>query len=151
MLKVLNSSNGISYERVMSLINYDIPVGDTANVLNGYSYANLRNGFQVYTPNKDLDNLVTSIRRFIYLPDYNTKIGIDHNIPSPERVICDFLMYPDKLSSSLYLLDAMEGYVEEYGNFDKVYEMMSLFNIPKEKLDDFMPYMWQGSNCGAID
>lgn len=29
--------------------------------------------------------------------------------------------------------------------------MMSLFNIPKEKLDDFIPYMWQGSNCGAID
>lgn len=31
MIKVLNSSNGISFERVMSLINYDIPVGDTAN------------------------------------------------------------------------------------------------------------------------
>lgn len=29
--------------------------------------------------------------------------------------------------------------------------MMSLFNIPKEKLDDLISYMWQGSNCGAID
>lgn len=45
----------------------------------------------------------------------------------------------------------MEGYVEEYGNFDKVYEMMSLFNILKEKLDDLIPYMRQGSNYGAIN
>jgi hypothetical protein len=29
--------------------------------------------------------------------------------------------------------------------------MMRLFNIPKEKSDDSIPYMWQGSNRGAID
>jgi hypothetical protein len=29
--------------------------------------------------------------------------------------------------------------------------MMRLFNIPKENLDDLISYMWQGSNCGAID
>lgn len=146
-----NISKGISFENICKLSYDNFVVSDTANFFNGHSYSNPSYGIEVYTSNKDLNDLRTPLRRFIYLKDYDTHTGMIGNTPNEERTICDFLMYPKELGANLYLLDALEGYEEEYGNFDKVYEMMKIFGIPREKLDSWIPYMWSGGNEGADD
>lgn len=135
-----------SMEKVINFLsnNYKV-VGLGATILNGYSYVPCTCGLTIYTPVPELDGMSCIFRRMIYLEGYNTEIGYEEsNISSPERNICDYLMYPEKLGAGSYLLDAMEGYEEEFGNFDKVYEMMEKFNIPREKLDEWMDSMWVG-------
>lgn len=127
-------------------------VGNGATILNGYSYHRPIGGLVVYLPIEELSGMDCFAYRTVYLPDYNTTIGYENSrVSSPERNICDYLMYPDLLEADFYLLDAMEGYYDEFENFDKVYEMMEKLNIPREKLDDWIPYMWEGSNKFARD
>lgn len=150
MLKA-NINRNISEEHLLNIIDNNIVVGNSANVLNGYAYGGINAPVSVLTENKILDGLATPLRYFIYLPNYDKTTGIRNNISNEERTICDFLMYPKELGIGLYLLDAMEGYEEEYGNFDKVYEMMEVFGITREKLDRWVPFMWSGGNEGADD
>lgn len=150
MINVINGAK-ISYEKLIGILLNDIPVSDTANFINGYSYTNISNGIKIYTPVKALHNTITPLRRFIYLPNYNTELGIIKNIPSKERVICDFLMYPKELSANLYLLDALEGYEEEFGSFDNIYALMDILKIPHILLNNWLPRMWSGGNYGALD
>lgn len=122
--------------------NYKV-VGLGASILNGYSYAPYTCCLPVYTPVKDMNDIRGFFFRFVYLEDYNEEIGYEEgNIPSPERTICDYLMYPKELHAYLYLVETLEGYEEEYNNFDRVYEMMKLFNIPKDFLSPYINDMW---------
>lgn len=150
MLKA-NINKGITDIHLTNVIENNIVVGSSANVFNGYAYDGINAPVTVLAENKILDGLATPLRYFIYLPNYDKTTGIRNNISNEERTICDFLMYPKELGIGLYLLDAMEGYEEEFGNFDKVYEMMDKFGIPREKLDEWIPHMWLGGNYCATD
>ena len=108
MINVINGAK-ISYEKLIGILLNDIPVSDTANFINGYSYANIGNRVKVYTPVEALHDIITSLRRFIYLPNYNTELGIVKNIPSKERVICDFLMYPQRVICKFILIRRIRG------------------------------------------
>ena len=150
MLKA-NIKKNVTDEHLTNVIENNIVVGSSATVLNGYAYGGINAPVTVLAENKILDGLATPLRYFVYLPDYDKTTGIRNNITNEERTICDFLMYPKELGIGLYLLDAMEGYEEEFGNFDKVYEMMNKFGIPREKLDEWIPHMWSGGNYCATD
>lgn len=139
--------DNLSEDSINSVLNYISAnykvIGLGATILNGYSYIPCTCGLPIYTDVKELDGFSSLFRKMVYLENYNTSIGYeDSNISSPERNICDYLMYPKELGANLYLLDALEGYEDEFGNFDKVYEMMNELNIPKDKLDKWIPLMW---------
>lgn len=139
--------NSLSEKSVDSIIEYIVSnykvVGVGATILNGYSYIPCIYGLTIYTSVKDLNGFSSLLRKMVYLENYNSEIGYEEsNVSSPERTICDYLMYPDELNAGLYLLDTLEGYEDEFGNFDKVYEMMNKLGIQRSELDKWIPYMW---------
>ena len=142
MIKVTNSGNEIDLDNLILFATDEILVSDSANVFNGYSYSDPVYGIQVYTPNEFLDGIRTPMRHFIYLPNYDTNIGYEGLRASKERVICDFLLYPEKLGAYQFLPDALEGYMEENGSFENVCVMMDTMGIPRSELDKWTPLMW---------
>lgn len=150
-MRLKERQRGIDDVALMKLLSNYIPVGNTANMIHGYSNSSIRSILQLYTPMKELNNCTTLLRRFIYLPNYDMTRGIKNNYPTPERTICDFLMYPKELCSDLYLMDAIEGYKEEFGDFCKVYDMLKDFNIDKKDFDYWLDYLWEGSNSFAVE
>lgn len=152
MLNIVGTKRDYASDELMlNMINNNIVVGCSAVSLLGYSSINVNYGINVYTPLKEFNGFVTKLRKFIYLPNYDINVSRLGSLPTKEKVVCDFLMYPKELSADLYMLDALEGYYEEFGNFDKVYELMKELNIPNEKLDEWFPKMWNGSNWYADD
>lgn len=110
-----------------------------AIILNGYSNKWLVGNVTFITPLKDMDGFRTGVERHIYLKGYNREIGFDNCVAIPERLICDYLMYPKELNFAMDYWDLLEGYIEDEDtpdNFDKVYEMLDFFHIEREKFDD---------------
>lgn len=135
--------NSISYDKLNCIIQDNKVIGLGATILNGYSTINPFGGLKFLATCEELNGVSSSVFEYIYLSEYNETIGYeDSNISSPERNICDYLMYPKELGADLYLLDALEGYEDEFGNFDKVYEMMDKLNIKRSELDMWIPHMW---------
>lgn len=117
-------------------------VGETATIYNGYSYGDPNNTMLCRTNVRWLNGYFTGLRRFIYLANYNTVIGINGGFPNSERTICDFLMYPKELGAGVYMPDIMEGYNEENdGDFSKVYDMMAELGIERSKLDYWLEHL----------
>lgn len=110
--------------------------GVGAIILNGYSTVPLAGHLTFITSSEILDGLRDGMRRFIYLPDYDREIGYPCSIADPERVICDYLMYPDRLHGYRDFWDLLEGYEEDHKDFSKVYEMMDLFHLDRKLLDE---------------
>lgn len=91
------------------------------------------------------DGLATSLRKFIFLENYNTTDGfLNSGLPTAERVICDYLSFPDKLSANMYLCEALEGYLEEHSDFSKVYNLMRVLKINKDRLQPYIDNMYVG-------
>lgn len=110
-----------------------------AVILNGYSWKWLPGNVTIAVPDERLDGFYTGYEKFIYLENYDRETGYDCCVASPERLICDYLMYPKKLHFSADYWDLLEGYIEDEDtpdNFDKVYEMLDFFHIEREKFDD---------------
>lgn len=114
-------------------------IGLGANILNGYSYEHLEGHLTYLCDCRELNNLFNGIATLIFIEGYKEpNFGFENCVSTPERTICDFLMYPEELQKDLWLLDAIEGYYEEYGNFDKVYEMLDHFGIPHTEFDEYV-------------
>ena len=135
--------NSISYDKLECIINDNKVVGLGATILNGYSTVNPFGGLKFLAPCEELNGVYSSVFEYVYLNGYNNVIGYEEsNVSSPERTICDYLMYPNELNAGLYLLNTLEGYEDEFGNFDKVYEMMDKLGIQRSELDKWIPFMW---------
>lgn len=114
-------------------------IGLGANILNGYSYEQLEGHLIYLCDCAELHNLTNGISKLVYIENYKEPdFGFENCVSTPERTICDFLMYPKELEKDFWLLDAIEGYYEEYGNFDKVYEMLNHFGISHTKFDEYV-------------
>ena len=121
-------------------------LGRSANEIHGWTYP-IAGGskISVYTSCEARDGLVTCLRRFIFLDNYNTKNGfLISGLPTAERVICDYLSYPDRLCADMYLCEALEGYIEEHENFSAVYDLMQILKIDKGKLQIYIKKMYIG-------
>ena len=116
-------------------------IGLGAVILNGYSYENLEGNISYLCNCKEFDGAFDGVCRYIYIenyrePDYGyTEGGV---IPTPERMICDFFMYPDELNFNLYVWDALIGYQDDDetpDDFSLVFEMFDHFGLDKSKLE----------------
>lgn len=116
-------------------------IGLGAVILNGYSYENLVGNVTYLCNCKELDGVSSAVFRLVYIKDYKEPdFGFQENhVSSPERTICDFLMYPEELQADLWIYDAIEGYIEDDetpDDFHLVYEMMEKLGIDKGLLDE---------------
>lgn len=152
MIRVVNGNTRLSDELYCSIAYTEKILGRTANEVYGYSYSIVGNTiFQVYTPHKSFNGFITPLRRYIYLPDYNISDGFtEMGMPTPERVICDFLKYPNELGAGIYIADAITGYLEDGGDLKNVKSLMSILNIDESKLDYWLSLdLSEGSNMCA--
>lgn len=125
----------------LTSLRYGKVVGLGANIMNGYGQQSLCGNMTFLCSIKELDGLDSGLWRFVYIKDYKDNgIGFYNNgVTTPERTICDFIMYPDELSAGLWVWDALEGYEDEYnGDWSKVYEMMDILGISRKKLDSLL-------------
>lgn len=146
MLKAVNGRKYISEEVVNNMLYRSRVLGVTGSELYGWCYPIYGERiFQVYTEDKLLDDYCTPLRHLFYLPDYNLSIGFDRDMmPSPERVICDFIKYPERLGTSIYIGEALEGYLEDNKDFSKIYNMLGLLNIPRENFEQYFRFIGVG-------
>lgn len=136
-LNVSDIINNVEIQDTEIRVGHIIGLG--AVILNGFSYHRLEGNVTYLCNCKELDGLSTGTSKMIYIENYREPdFGFDNHVSTPERTICDFLMYPVELKKDLYLLDIIEGYYEEYGNFDKVYEMLDHFGIPHTEFDEYV-------------
>jgi hypothetical protein len=114
-------------------------IGIGAVILNGYSYEHLIGRLTYLCEDERIDGLCDDVCRYIYIKDYKMPdYGFENCISTPERTICDLLMYPDELDAYLWLGDALEGYLEDDetpNDFHLVYEMMEVLGVDKHLLD----------------
>lgn len=115
-------------------------IGLGAIILNGYSNEYIIGNLTYLTNIKDLDGLSTGIFKLIYIKDYKEPdFGFNNHVSTPERTVCDFLMYPNELCADLWIYDILEGYLEDEdtpNDWGKVYEMMEHFGIDRCLLED---------------
>lgn len=129
----------LSNEELCTLISIGYITGLGALVLNGYSYESIEGGLTYVTKAEELHDMLTDCARLVYLPNYNFEIGYeeDPHVASSERMICDFLMYPEELYDYLYLCDALIGYKDEFNwDFSKVREMLIRLGGDESSLDE---------------
>lgn len=113
--------------------------GIGAVILNGYSTQWLAGNVTFITDSKELDGFYTGYEKYIYIPNYDRETGYDCFFASPERLICDYLMYPKELNFYQGYWDLLEGYIDDDNtpdNFDKVYDMLGHFGIDRKVFDD---------------
>ena len=128
-------------------------VGIGATVLNGYSYYDPLGNMLFHTNCEILYGFDAKLFRMVHLPNYDMNVGYEEycSVGSPARNICDYLMYPDVLKAPLYIMDAIEGYYDEFnGDMTGVYDMMKYFGLERGLLDKWMKELWQGSNRFSI-
>lgn len=120
-------------------------IGLGAIIFNGYSYENLIGNITYLSVCKNFDGLSTGVARLIYIEDYKEPdFGFENHVTTPERTICDFLMYPEELHADLWIYDAIEGYIDDDetpDDFHLVYEMMEHLGIDKQLLDERLKYL----------
>ena len=128
-------------------------VGKAATILNGYSYGQLLGNILVYTEVDFLDRMQVLTYRYVYLKDYNTEVGYEkYCCSSPARNICDYFMYQKELNAAMNIMDAIEGYDDDFnGDFTEVYEMMDFFKIDRKLLEEKIPLIGIGGNMYQVD
>lgn len=152
MINIINGRNKLSEELYYNIACKEKILGKTANEVYGFSYPTVGDIiFQVYTPNELFSGIVTPLRRYIYLKDYNLSEGFtETGMPTAERVICDFLKYPNELGAGLYIADAISGYLEDNGKIESIKCLMNKLNIENSKLDYWLNIdLSEGSNMYA--
>ena len=133
MARSLNLDPFVYYENFSGKIT-----GLGASILLGYSMEWLWGNVLVVAPSRSIDGLFTGCEKFVYLENYDRQTGFNEYLPSPERLICDFLMYPEELKFNLYYWDVLEGYIDDDdtpNDFNRVYAMLDFFKIAREKFD----------------
>lgn len=123
-------------------------VGIGALIFNGLSYCLPECNITVLTQDKDADGWFSGIYRYIYIPNYDMSIGWseDSCVPTPERAICDYLLYPEYLiryevyESIIFYADD-----DELGDFEEIVKTGQALGISEEDvrclLDEAMDCM----------
>lgn len=110
-------------------------VGIGALIFNGLSYCLPECNITVLTQDKDADRWFSGMYRYIYIPNYNTEIGWEEDIciPTPERAICDYLLYPEYLTRQ-EVYEAIQFYADDddLGDFKEIAKTGAALGIPKE-------------------
>lgn len=123
-------------------------IGLGANILNGYSYEPAVGGLTYLSNCPELVGNINGVYQFVYIKDYREpEYGFENCVSTPERTICDFLMYPEELEKDLWVYDAIEGYIEDDetpDNLTEVYNMMDHFGIDRQLLDELLPELFPG-------
>lgn len=113
-----------------------VVVGLGALVLNGLSYHQPEGNITVLTPIKEFDGMHDGIYMYQYIPDYDTTIGYEDNahIPTPERAICNCLLY--KEIGYHFIWEAIQFYLEddELGDEEKIVETALRLGISEEEI-----------------
>ena len=114
-------------------------IGLGALILNGYSYENLIGNITYLSNCKEMGTFDTVVTRHIYIEGYKEKdYGFENHIATPERMICDFIMYPEELSADLWVHNAIIGYIEDDetpNDFHLIYEMLDHFGVDRSLFD----------------
>lgn len=133
-------------------------IGKGAVILNGYSYVSIIGNITYLTMDwKEMDEVDLYMTKYLYIPDYKMPdYGFENHITTPERTICDLMMYPEKLRASYWLPEILQGYMEDFetpNNWGKVVESMKILGIKEERLyeeladydltDDYWYEDWQ--------
>lgn len=118
------------------MFDHVVVVGLGALILNGLSYHQPEGMITVLTSMKNFDGLEDGIYVYHYIPDYDTVVGYedDPHIPSPERAICNCLLYKDKWYH--FIWEALQFYLEDKDlcNEEKLIETAIRLGIPKEEI-----------------
>lgn len=113
-----------------------VVVGLGALILNGLSYHPPEGNITVLTPIKEFDGMRDGIYMYQYIPDYDTSIGYedDAHIPTPERAICNCLLY--KEIGYHFIWEAIQFYLEddELGDEEKIVETALRLGISEEEI-----------------
>ncbi len=113
-----------------------VVVGLGALILNGLSYHQPEGNITVLTPMKEFDGMRDGIYMYQYIHDYDTTIGYEDNahIPTPERAICNCLLY--KEIGYHFIWEAIQFYLEdeELGDEEKIVETALRLGISEEEI-----------------
>ena len=110
-----------------------VVVGLGALILNGLSYYPIEGNLTILSPSSSWDCVSSGLYEYEYLEGYDRVIGYEENshIPTPERAICNCILY-DRWG--LYLVEALQFYMEneELYNLEKLLETANKLGISSE-------------------
>lgn len=124
-----------------SLLNGFTIVGIGSLVYNGLSYSPIECCTSILCFSEEDHGWHSGIFRYIYLPDYDKSVGYEENssIPSPERAICDYLLYPTILpKAEVYSAIQLYEEDEELGDTSKIVETGVKLGLPKQSIIDLI-------------
>ncbi len=124
-----------------------VVIGLGALILNGLSYHAVEYNLTVLSSCIEMDGIHSGLFRYEYIEDYNKFIGYEENshIPTPERAICNCILYTRWYS---FLGEALQFYIEddELYNEGKLIETAEKLGIPRERIldeiEEVRRYVW---------
>lgn len=112
-------------------------IGLGALILNGLSYYPIEGNVTILCNYAEQDGFNSGLYKYVYIEGYRKEIGYEEfsSIPSPERAICDFLLYPDKLYNGP-VYEAIQFYEDDpdLGDLEQIVEMALKLGIEERKI-----------------
>lgn len=56
-------------------------------------------------------------------------------IPTRERALVDYMLYQDEYGDEGLLIEALQNYLEQFKDMDKLYEVADFYKLPRETVD----------------
>lgn len=132
----LNSDTAKNFSFYGGIFSNVVVVGLGALILNGLSYHQPEGMITVLTNCEKFDGMEDGIYVYNYIPDYDITIGYeeDSHIPTPERAICNCLLYKNKWYH--YIWEAIQFYLEdnELGDEEKIVDTALRLGISEAEI-----------------
>lgn len=143
-IDLFNASKYLKFDEKAYRNSKIISIG--AMILNGFTRERVVGNVIIPSSNSSASGVSDGVYTLVYLPNYNLDLGFERsNIASPERIICDYFLYPSLRIPQIY--DFMEEYGESIGwDFTSTYEMMGKFGLDKGLLDKLIEETRQTMN-----
>lgn len=100
------------------------------------------NCIDVLTNYNELNNVTFYLTTYYYKPAMNnkhyTRPSKDNPnllIPTRERALVDYMLYQDEYGDEGLLIEALQNYLEQFKDMDKLYEVADFYKLPRETVD----------------